>query len=104
MRAYMVIRAVIHDRDRFISGYGTEVAKLVERFGGKYLVRTPQVTALEGITDQHNSVVISEWPSLEAAQRFWRSEEYQEVKKLREGIADCYVLLFEAESLSGDLS
>ena len=104
MKAYMVIRAVIHDRDRFISGYGTEVAKLVERFGGKYLVRTPQVTALEGITDQHNSVVISEWPSLEAAQRFWRSEEYQEVKKLREGIADCYVLLFEAESLSGDLS
>ena len=101
MKAYMVIRAVIHDRDKFITGYATRVAKLVEQFGGKYLVRTPKTIALEGISDEHNSVVISEWPSLDDAQRFWRSSEYQEVKRLREGVADCYVLLFEAESLSG---
>ena len=27
-------------------------------------------------------------------------DEYQEVKKLREGIADCYVLLIESDALS----
>jgi uncharacterized protein (DUF1330 family) len=83
MKAYMLVRAVIHDREKFVNGYGTEAAKLVEKFG-----------------DEHNSVVISEWPSKEAAQDFWNSEEYQEAKKLREGIADCYVLLIESDALS----
>ena len=56
--------------------------------------------ALEGIEDENNSVVISEWSSKEAAENFWNSNEYQEVKKLREGIADCYVLVIESDSLS----
>ncbi|MED6343584.1 MAG: DUF1330 domain-containing protein [Pseudomonadota bacterium] len=56
--------------------------------------------ALEGIDDDHNSVVISEFPSKEAPQYYWNSDEYQEVKKLREGIADCYVLLIESDALS----
>ena len=100
MKAYMLVRAVIHDREKFVNGYGAEAAKLVEKFGGKYLVRAPGALALEGINDQQNSVVISEWPSKEAAQNFWNSDEYQEVKKLREGIADCYVLLIESDTLS----
>ena len=63
-------------------------------------MRAPGAIALEGINDEQNSVVISEWPSKEAAQNFWNSDEYQEVKKLREGIADCYVLLIESDDLS----
>ena len=100
MKAYMLVRAVIHDREKFVNGYGTEAAKLVEKFGGKYMVRAPGALALEGINDEHNSVVISEWPSKEAAKDFWNSDEYQQLKKLREGIADCYVLLIESDDLS----
>jgi uncharacterized protein (DUF1330 family) len=43
------------------------------------------------------SVVISEWPDKETAEKFWHSEEYSEVKKFREGIADCKVLLIESD-------
>ena len=64
------------------------------------MIRAPGAMALEGIEDENNSVVISEWSSKEAAENFWNSNEYQEVKKLREGIADCYVLVIESDSLS----
>ena len=99
MKAYMMVRAVIKDREKFVNGYGAEAAKLVDKFGGKYLVRAPGAIPLEGIDDEQNSVVISEWPSKDAAQDFWNSDEYQEAKKLREGIADCYVLLIESDAL-----
>ena len=100
MKAYMIVRAVIQDREKFVNGYGIEAAKLVEKYGGKYLVRAPGAIALEGIDAENNSVVISEWPSKEAAQSFWNSDEYKKIKKLREGIAECYVLLIESNDLS----
>ena len=100
MKAYMIVRCVIHDREKFISGYGTEAAKLREKYGGKYLIRAPGAIPLEGIDDDNNSVVISEWPSKERALEFWNSDEYQEIKKLREGIAECKVLVIEAEGIT----
>ena len=100
MKAYMIVRCVIHDREKFISGYGTEAAKLLEKYGGKYLIRAPGAIPLEGIDDDNNSVVISEWPSKERALEFWNSDEYQEIKKLREGIAECKVLVIEADTIT----
>ena len=100
MKAYMIVRCVIHDREKFISGYGAEAAKLLEKYGGKYLIRAPDAIPLEGIDEDNNSVVISEWPSKERALEFWNSDEYQEIKKLREGIAECKVLVIEADTIT----
>lgn len=101
MAAYMIVACAIHDRDRFINGYGKAAAELIGRFGGRYLVRAPGAVCLEGDMGDGRSVVISEWESKEAAQVFWNSPEYQEVKKLREGLADCQVLLVEAAKIGG---
>jgi len=100
MKAYMIVRCVIHDREKFISGYGAQAAKLIEEYGGKYLIRAPGAIPLEGIEEDNNSVVISEWPSKERALEFWNSNEYQEIKKLREGIAECKVLVIEADAIT----
>ena len=100
MKAYMIVRCVIHDREKFISGYGAQAGKLLEEYGGKYLIRAPGAIPLEGIEEDNNSVVISEWPSKERALEFWNSNEYQEIKKLREGIAECKVLVIEADAIS----
>ena len=100
MKAYMIVRCVIHDREKFISGYGAQAAKLLEKSGGKYLIRAPGAIPLEGIDEDNNSVVISEWPSKERALEFWNSDEYQEIKKLREGIAECKVLVIEADTIT----
>ena len=100
MPAYMIVTATIGDRDRFISGYGKAAAALVEKSGGRYLLMAGGAELLEGNFGGGGSMVISEWPDKEAARRFWNSPEYAEIKKLREGIADCQVLLIEAPSLT----
>lgn len=94
MAAYLVITAQIHDREAFMSGYGPAAGKLTAEMGGEYVVRAPGIEVLEG---EHpgGSLVISTWPNKAAALAFWHSDAYAEVKKLREGIADCQVLLIE---------
>ena len=96
MTAYMIVHAKLTDRDKFISGYAPAASKLVEQFGGRYFLRAPGSTVLEGDLDENASVVISEWPDREAALRFWNSPEYTEVKKLREDCAVCRVAVVEA--------
>ena len=41
MTAYMIVTAKVHDRDRFIQGYGMAAGALVEQFGGRYVLRGP---------------------------------------------------------------
>lgn len=102
MSAYMIVTARIADRDAFINGYGAAAAKLVAKFGGKYVLRGPGAMLLEGDFGHGASMVISEWPDRAVAEAFWHSPEYAEVKKLRDGIADCQVLLIEAPRINGD--
>lgn len=93
MTAHMVITAIVHDREKFLSGYAKQAAKLVDQFGGKYIVRGPGGEQLEGEGWNGASVAVSEWPNRAAAEAFWHSSEYEQVKKLREGIAEVQVIL-----------
>jgi uncharacterized protein (DUF1330 family) len=101
MPAYMIVTAKISDRERFISGYGQAAGALVAQFGGRYILMGPGADLLEGDFGEGASMVISEWPDKDTAKAFWNSPEYAEVKKLREGIADCQVLLIEAPAIGG---
>ena len=94
MAAYLIITAQLHDRERFLSGYAPAAAALTARFGGEYVLRAPGAEVLEG---EHpgGSVVVSRWPDKAAALAFWNSPEYVGVRRLREGIADCQVLVVE---------
>ena len=94
MAAYLVVTAQIHDRERFLAGYAAAAAELTERLGGEYVLRAPGAEVLEG---EHpgGSVVVSRWPDRAAALAFWNSPEYAEVRRLRDGIAACQVLLVE---------
>ena len=101
MPAYMIVTAKIADREKFINRYGKTAGALVAKFGGRYILMGPGAELLEGDFGDGASMVISEWPDKEGAKRFWNSAEYAEVKKLRERIADCQVLLIEAPSITG---
>lgn len=101
MPAYMIVTAKIADRDAFIAGYGAAAAALVEKFGGRYVLRGPGAQLLEGQFGDGASMVISEWPSKEAALAFWNSPEYAEARKLRDGVAECQIVLIEAPKIGG---
>jgi uncharacterized protein (DUF1330 family) len=100
MTAYMIVTAKIADRAAFIAGYGAVAADLVAKFGGKYVLRGPGAQLLEGDFGDGASMVISEWPSKEAALTFWNSPEYGEAKLLRAGVAQCQILLIEAPKIN----
>jgi uncharacterized protein (DUF1330 family) len=104
MPAYMIVTAKISDRESFISGYGAAAGALVEKFGGKYVLRGPGAELLEGDWGDGASMVISQWPDKEAAMRFWSSPEYAEARKLRYGIAEAQVLLIEAPMINGEIA
>jgi uncharacterized protein (DUF1330 family) len=93
MPAWLIITARIHDREQFMAGYGPAAAKLVEKFGGRYVIRAPGAVLLEGEGMDGASVVVSEWPDRAAAMAFWESPEYAEVRKLREGLAEVQVMV-----------
>lgn len=99
MPAYMIINADVHDPARF-GEYARTNAALVKRLGGRYLALGGARDVLEGTWPTGKSV-ISEWPSREAALAYWHSDEYREVRKLREGICDAQVLLIDGVSPQG---
>lgn len=101
MTAYMIVTAIVHDREKFIRDYGIPAGQLLEQFGGRYLLKGPGAELLEGDFGAGASMVISEWPDKAAALRFWNSPEYAEVKKARQGLADVQVLLIEAPAITG---
>jgi uncharacterized protein (DUF1330 family) len=101
MPAYMIITAQLHDRDQFIAGYGRAAAALVAQYGGRYVFRgSSAATLLEGSWGNGAAVLISEWPDLDTLQRFWNSEDYARVKRLREGLAEVQVLAVESLGFS----
>ncbi len=99
MAAYMIVTASIKDREKFIAGYGATAGALVEKFGGRYVLRGPGAELLEGEFGDGASMVISEWPDKAAAKKFWNSPEYAEAKKLRADVANCQVLLIESPKI-----
>ncbi len=62
--------------------YRARVAPVVQKFGGRYIVRGGPFEVVEG-TYQPVRPVMLEFPSMEQARRWYDSEEYRELKQLR---------------------
>jgi uncharacterized protein (DUF1330 family) len=62
--------------------YKARVAAVVEKFGGRYIVRGGPFEVVEG-TYQPVFPVMIEFPSMDQARRWYDSEEYRDLKQLR---------------------
>ncbi len=81
MAAYILAQLNVHDPEGF-QRYRDKVAPLVERFGGRYLVRGGDITPLEEDLPASRLVII-EFADREAAKTWYFSPEYQEILPLR---------------------
>ncbi len=97
MAAYFIVNLDIHDAERFET-YRQQVAPLVEEHGGRYLVRGGELHALEGDLGFKRLLVV-EFPSMEAARRFYDSPEYAPLLKLRQECAESDIVLVEGWAL-----
>lgn len=86
MSVYLIAQVDIHDMDVFMD-YQNKAKVTIENAGGKMLVRNAVPEALEG-TAGERKIVMLEFPTAEIAGKWFKSPEYQDVAKIREGKAD----------------
>lgn len=84
MAAYIVATVRVTDAEKF-GAYTRAIAGLSEKHGGEYVVRGKVTRVLEGETDPNERVVVSRFPTEEAALAYATSAEYREGAALREG-------------------
>lgn len=90
MTAYFIVYQNVTDLDQYTQ-YLNAVVPVIERRSSGFIAQgTPEV--MEGTLPWQRSVVL-EWQSHQDFLDFWESEEYAEIKKLREGrcsrVASC---------------
>lgn len=81
MPAYLIVQLTIHDSETY-DRYRAQTPAVIERFGGRFVVRGGDPEALEGEA-RPGRVVVVEFPSRERAQQFYESPEYQAILPLR---------------------
>jgi uncharacterized protein (DUF1330 family) len=84
----------------WITDYVKNVTGMVERWGGRYLARTPKVEKVEGERKALPLIVIVEWPSKEAAMAFYESDEYWPYRQKRIAGARNEFLLVAGEDVA----
>ncbi|MDT5202043.1 MAG: hypothetical protein QOH34_3565 [Mycobacterium sp.] len=96
MTAYLIsICRSVSDRDR-LEDYWAHAAATFEGFDAKPLVAYAPFEVLEGETNA-KGIVLFEFPSVEAAKRWYFSDAYQEVKQRRLGAAEFELILVDGE-------
>ena len=96
MKAYMVIRVEIED-PALLKDYQAAAPAAIEKYNGKIIVRAGSIINLEGPEDSRRTIII-EFSSLADAEIFYKSPEYTDACKLREGIGKFEIFAIEGTS------
>jgi uncharacterized protein (DUF1330 family) len=80
--AFVVAIESVHDVETFTKEYGPKVPATIQAHGGRYLTRGGKVVSLEG--DAPGRFVIIEFDSLQKAQDWYQSPEYQKLTPIRQ--------------------
>jgi uncharacterized protein (DUF1330 family) len=82
MSVYMIIEITIKNRELY-SRYVAQVPEVVDKYGGRYLIRGGKVTPLSGNWNPER-VILIEFETVEQLQKCFESPEYLEIAPLRE--------------------
>ena len=93
MSAYVIGEIEVTDAAVY-EDYRKQVLAVVQKYGGKFLVRGGRVEALEGGWTPKR-VVVLEFPSFEQAQKWYRSPEYAPLIALRKRASRGKLILVE---------
>lgn len=93
MPAYIIGRVTVTDPGRYAE-YMKATPAVIAQFGGKFIARGGDKITLEGEIETARLVIL-EFPSMERAQAFFNSAEYQQVKSLRAGAANAQFIAID---------
>jgi uncharacterized protein (DUF1330 family) len=92
MSVYVIGSLTVKDAVRF-ADYKRTVLPSMEKYGGRFVARGEPIV-LEGEWPREK-LIIAEFPSLEQAQQWWASPEYEEPKALRQATADSELVILQ---------
>ena len=92
-KGYIIGQITITDPEKYRK-YASSTQEIVQKFGGKYLVRGGEQDIKEGNPSGNRDVVV-EFESLERAKEFYNSEEYKEIIDIRKENSEGYIMLVE---------
>ncbi|MGN1277031.1 MAG: DUF1330 domain-containing protein, partial [Floccifex sp.] len=93
----VMIHSSIQQKD--YQDYIQKVKPIVEKYHGKYLVRSNRIDSTNGIRKPKRIIVI-EWNSKEQMETCFKSKEYQLIKDLREKNVESEAFIVEEENES----
>ena len=82
MATYLISDITVRDRTAF-EIYRARAAEAIHTYSGRYLARLGEVQVLEGSWNP-NMIVVVEFPSLEQACAWYRSDEYASALEVRD--------------------
>jgi uncharacterized protein (DUF1330 family) len=93
MPAYVIAEVEITNPEGYRE-YTALVPATIHQYGGRFLARGGKAQALEGDWPEVRRVII-EFPSVEAARKWWDSPEYAKPKALRRANSKGRLILIE---------
>ena len=96
MPAYIAVDITIKDPETY-DRYKTMAPASIAKYGGTYLTRGGATKTLEGDWSPKRFVIL-EFPTLDAAERWWNSPEYAAAKALRQSCSDTNMVLVEGKA------
>ena len=81
MPCYFIGEVDVRDPEGY-RAYADAVPPLLEKYGGRFLVKGGPTLRLEGFAPQAR-IALVEFPDMETAQAFWNSDEYQAIAMIR---------------------
>ena len=96
MAGYLIVQVEVTDPAQY-DDYKKMVPASLEPFGGKFVVRGGACENLEGKWQPKRLVVI-QFPSVDAAKKWWASAEYRDAKALRQRSAKTEMIVVEGSA------
>ena len=91
---FMLVDVDIHNIEEY-KKYLEKVKPMVEKFGGKYLIKGGKIDAKETDLWKPKRIVLVKFPNKSSALRWYNSEEYRALKHLRLNNASSNILFIE---------
>jgi uncharacterized protein (DUF1330 family) len=93
MKGYVIACVDVHDEERYGDYRAGTVASL-EPFEGRFIVRGGETEVVEGSWEAGRTVVI-EFPSLQQARDWYRSDGYQKIAAIRREASTADIVIVE---------
>ena len=97
MSVYLVCMVRVDDPETY-KNYTAHSPDVINRYGGRFIVRGGPVEAIEG-APYNDRLVIVEFPSKEVAKAFYKSKDYQKIIGFRHQASESRFLLAEGVEL-----